>query len=186
MRVIAGTSIRGDGQFFQLKSYIVHPDYAIRSPFDADIGLVELLQPLTWSDAVQPAPINAFGNELPDDSAVQVVGWGDTVGETMGENYADILQEVTLYTVSNAECKKAYEDEDIVTENMLCAGSRGVGDVDACEGDSGGPMYFRNQNDIDILVGVVSFGPYPCANPLKPGGFTKVSAYTDWILRNAV
>ncbi|XP_048488119.1 trypsin-like [Plutella xylostella] len=188
MRSRAGSNIRGEGgQVTSIKSYLVHPEYSIVSVYDADIALAQLERPLTWSDAVQPAPINAFGNELPDESAVQVVGWGDTLGENLSseDDYADILQQVTLYTISNAECRRRYSDVDIITDNMICADDQGLVEKDACNGDSGGPMYYKNR-DTQILVGIVSFGPLPCPSPLKPAGFVKVSAYTNWIVENAV
>lgn len=33
-------------------------------------------------------------------------------------------------------------------------------------------------------AGIVSFGPTPCGKPGIPGVYTRVSAYTDWIVKN--
>ncbi|CAG9116353.1 unnamed protein product [Plutella xylostella] len=188
-RIRAGSSLRGEGgQVVHLKSFIVHPGYGVAAPHDSDLALVELERPLTWTDAVRPAAIYAFGTEVPDDSAVQVVGWGDTVGDSLESssgNYASTLQEVTLFTENTEECKMIYEGEEVVTDNMICAGSQGVGDKDACAGDSGGPVYYADRGT-DVLVGVTSWGPQPCGNPVQPGVFVKVSAFTRWILSNVV
>lgn len=53
---------------------------------------------------------------------------------------------------------------------MLCAGKEYKG---ACNGDSGGPLIYRNGSGRPIQVGIVSFGIKPCA--LFPAVFTKVS-----------
>ncbi|KAG7310946.1 hypothetical protein JYU34_003786 [Plutella xylostella] len=61
---------------------------------------------------------------------------------------------------------------------MICAVD--VGSKGACNGDSGGPLYHNGG-----LVGVVSFGSkYQCASKDNPGGNTRVSAFTTWILDN--
>ena len=44
------------------------------------------------------------------------------------------------------------------------------------QGDSGGPMTCGN----GVLCGIVSWG-YGCAVADKPGVYTKVSAYVDWV-----
>jgi Hint module/Trypsin len=57
----------------------------------------------------------------------------------------------------------------------MCRCPRGGG-KDACQGDSGGPLFDSNKQQI----GIVSFG-LGCALPNKPGIYTRVSAYKDWI-----
>jgi len=64
-------------------------------------------------------------------------------------------------------------------ETMLCAGG---GKKDACQGDSGGPMACIDGNGDRVLAGIVSWG-IGCATPNVPGGYTKISHYTDKILK---
>ena len=63
---------------------------------------------------------------------------------------------------------------------MMCAGYE-EGGRDSCSGDSGGPLVwqpgFRKSWQ---LVGVTSWGML-CAVKRKPGVYTRVSVYGDWI-----
>jgi len=63
---------------------------------------------------------------------------------------------------------------------QLCAG----GDLgkDTCRGDSGGPLMYFNGNSW-IIYGIVSIGPKICGQKNFPAIYTKVSYFTDWILK---
>lgn len=66
-----------------------------------------------------------------------------------------------------------------VESGQLCAGGDGK---DACDGDAGAPLI--NRDDVFELAGLVSFGFSYCGEIGKPGVYTKVFAYMDWIREN--
>ncbi len=56
-----------------------------------------------------------------------------------------------------------------------------VADKDSCKGDSGAPLVYRSVPNMPwYLVGLVSYGTDPCGIG-KPGVYTKIDVYLDWI-----
>uniref|UniRef100_A0A4X2M648 trypsin n=1 Tax=Vombatus ursinus TaxID=29139 RepID=A0A4X2M648_VOMUR len=102
-----------------------------------------------------------------------VSGWGNTVTCPMSHtDYPDLLQCLNVPILSDAQCKSSYPG--LITENMVCAGFL-EGGKDSCQGDSGGPVVCNGE-----LQGIVSWGD-GCAQKDKPGVYTKVCKYLDWI-----
>ncbi|XP_065510664.1 kallikrein-13-like [Caloenas nicobarica] len=88
-------------------------------------------------------------------------------------SYPDVLQCVNVTIFSTAQCRQFYPGS--ITENMLCAGSI-QGGRDSCQGDSGGPLVCNR-----TLQGIVSWGMERCGQPKRPGVYTKVCRYFQWI-----
>jgi hypothetical protein len=137
--------------------------------YDNDIALVELKEPTS----IPPASL--VSNPVGDADPVKAVGWGAT---EFGGKPIDILHWVTLNIVPHDTCTFDYRGQVAkVTSNMICASDK---DKDACQGDSGGGLFFEVDTDDFQLAGIVSFGK-GCAHPKFPGVYTDVLDYESWI-----
>uniref|UniRef100_A0A2K5JAI0 trypsin n=1 Tax=Colobus angolensis palliatus TaxID=336983 RepID=A0A2K5JAI0_COLAP len=143
--------LEGTEQFIDAAKIIRHPNYN-RITLDNDILLIKL------SSA---AVINA---------RCLISGWGNTLSS--GADYPDELQCLDAPVLTQAECEASYPGR--ITSNMFCVGFL-EGGKDSCQGDSGGPVVSNGQ-----LQGIVSWG-YGCAQKNRPGVYTKVYNYVDWI-----
>ncbi|XP_067399050.1 transmembrane protease serine 9-like [Emydura macquarii macquarii] len=147
---------------------IPHPSYNPTTK-DNDIMLIKLVTPVQINSNVHP--IALASRTVPSGTNCLVSGWGTTTTPT--PSFPALLQCATLQIISAADCQKAYPRS--VTDNMVCAGLP-EGGVDSCQGDSGGPLVCSSS-----LQGIVSWGLEECALPQKPGVYTKISKYIDWI-----
>ncbi|GAB5581710.1 kallikrein-8 isoform X1 [Prionailurus iriomotensis] len=83
------------------------------------------------------------------------------------------LRCANITIIKHEECENAYPGN--ITDTMVCASVREEG-KDSCQGDSGGPLVCDGS-----LQGIISWGQDPCAVTRKPGVYTKVCKYVDWI-----
>ena len=99
-----------------------------------------------------------------------VTGWGTL---QQGGEHQDILQQGTVTTMTNQQCRRRYN----ITDNMICA--RGVG-RDSCQGDSGGPLAVQADGRHYSVIGVVSWAE-GCAKPGYPTVYTRLTSLLDWL-----
>ncbi|XP_044526964.1 kallikrein-13 [Gracilinanus agilis] len=152
---------------------VPHPLYRsspTHQSHDHDIMLLHLQKPAQLNNHVQVLPLPSQ-EYLPPGTCCTVSGWGTTTSPQV--NYPKTLQCAEIQLRSDEECHQSYPGK--ITPNMLCAGSP-EGGKDSCEGDSGGPLVCNG-----ILQGVISWGDFPCGQPNRPGVYTRVSRYVDWI-----
>ena len=166
-----------------VSSVVLHPGF---SGAQNDLAVVRLAAPVESSFSVEPVCLPPAGAEH-DGRDVEASGWGmlEFDGAT-----SDILQEVPLRVVPPAACRAAFRGVRAFSHlfpagllaSQLCAASRDEERRDACAGDSGGPLTARREDGSSELVGVISTG-IGCGTEF-PGLYTKVSAFTDWIVSN--
>lgn len=169
---------------------IIHPgwkqedDLNTRTNFDNDIALVQLKDPVKMGPTVAPICLPETSSDYnPSEGDLGLIsGWGRT------ENRTNVVQlrGAKLPITSLEKCKqvkeenpKARSNDYVFTDNMICAGEKGV---DSCEGDSGGAFALPVPNVKDpkfYVAGLVSWGK-KCGTY---GIYTKVKNYVDWILK---
>ena len=74
--------------------------------------------------------------------------------------------------------KKLKNASQDILPSMICAGYP-HGGVDACKGDSGGPLACYEEGSYK-LYGVISWG-LGCGKAGVPGVYSRVTHYLDWI-----
>ncbi|RZC33075.1 Trypsin domain containing protein, partial [Asbolus verrucosus] len=150
-QVLAGTVIRDfGGTLYNVSTFTVHPAYNSTTYTD-DIAVLKIDGTFNFTDLVQTVEFS----EVSDNDSVTVAGWGgieDDVGSI------DLLY-AKVTTMSFDDCTRLSEGGKVVLERgpgQVCA-LAGEG-IAPCFGDSGGPLILNG-----TLVGVVSYGVYPCA-----------------------
>lgn len=128
----------------------------------------------------KPAPMAAGGSDSP--ASLRVIGKGNQT--TLGWVGSQQILEVDVPVLAGELCSKPYAGFN--NDLQICAGSP-QGGKDSCQGDSGGPL-FHSETDasgasVVTLEGIVSYGQ-GCAQADRPGVYTRVSAYRDWIANN--
>ena len=110
-------------------------------------------------------------------SVLMVAGWGRTSTNPLAIKPSK-LHQVTLPLIDQNLCERIWS-ENHVNEKQLCAGSPGK---DSCTYDSGSPLmqldYVRKKT---FLIGITSFGSKRCGDSHKPGVYTRISSYLNWI-----
>uniref|UniRef100_A0A3Q2PXE5 Peptidase S1 domain-containing protein n=1 Tax=Fundulus heteroclitus TaxID=8078 RepID=A0A3Q2PXE5_FUNHE len=157
---------------------IIHPDY--NSPiFNNDIALLKMSEPVKFTSYISPICLAAFNSTFHSGLDSWVTGWGN-IGFEQPLPSPGNLSEVEVQVVGSSQCKCDYRaiDEDVITDNMICAGFR-EGGKGTCHGDSGGPLVSK-QGDRWIQAGIVSFAA-GCSEPNLPTVYARVSQFENWI-----
>ncbi|XP_062977060.1 coagulation factor XII [Elgaria multicarinata webbii] len=170
-----------DSLKLQVQEYLMHENYS-EATKQHDIALVRLKEKVSrhctdFSRTISPVCLPEPKETTPDTSKnCKVAGWGHTMEGA--DNLATNLQEADIPILPQEQCRSQNVHGNRIMEGMLCAGYM-HGMSDACQGDSGGPLVCEEQGQT-ILRGIVSWGT-GCAQVNKPGVYTKVAQYLDWI-----
>ncbi|KAI4465909.1 chymotrypsin-related [Holotrichia oblita] len=109
---------------------------------------------------------------------VTVSGWGRT-SDTI-PSISNILNYVSLTTISNAQCAAVYGSQVIISSTICAVGNP---HHSTCNGDSGGPLIDVSGGSLR-QVGVVSFvSSAGCASG-HPSGYVRTESFLDWIAQN--
>lgn len=163
-----------NGSIVSVDKIIVHPQWQ-RVTFDYDAAFLHLSNPIS------PTPVITLSKEasvfLANPGLIGIVsGWGLT---KEGGRISNVLRNVGVQIVAEADCKSTAAYDGAVTDRMICAGFA-EGGKDSCQGDSGGPLMVPDGTGSLRLAGLVSWGE-GCAHPGKYGVYTSVPIISDWI-----
>ncbi|XP_072042422.1 uncharacterized protein [Amphiura filiformis] len=161
----------------QVAEAFPHPNYDI-STNEYDIAVVQLSQPVNFTDHVRPLCLATSQVEPISYYSCYIAGWGATRYDGA---HSDSLQEAPIPMITREQCREYYSNRPVysITENMVCAGYE-EGRIDSCQGDSGGPLMCLATDNRWHLVGVTSFGD-GCAQARSPGVYTRVSVLDSFI-----
>jgi secreted trypsin-like serine protease len=198
-----------EGKRYAVAEIVRHEGYS-ELTLDNDIALVKLTEPAS----APPVKLVAAPGE--DSGKVRVTGWGrmddGTFPVTLMEAEIELQPNAacndglrTIYArdleliLRNFAPRMMYSEtgisaatksivdtmSDRLTANMICAGTTS-GVRDACNGDSGGPLFVEKAGGVE-QVGIVSWGEGPmdaaaaCGHANAYGVYTRVANYKDWI-----
>lgn len=207
--VLVGATHLQEGKRFEVSEVIVNEGYSTYT-LDNDIGLLRLAAP------AEAPVIRIAGARAPDSGRTTVTGWGMMQDGTFPNDlmvadldlepnsacnkgikgiYATDLKAV----LANMAGRMRYSEKGIeagagaivadmgdpLTDNMICAGTAN-GARDACNGDSGGPLFMTGKDGPE-QIGIVSWGEGPsdgtaaCGHKDAYGIYTRLGNYASWI-----
>jgi len=158
---------------------IVHENYDEASN-DYDIALLQLSRPAVPGSAV--ALLNT--TSVPLNETLVAAGWGARQFNFVDGSFdfSDLLHAVEVLALPAEQCNTLPAYAGRVSNTMLCAGFQ-AGGFDSCQGDSGGPLYRQNTDGSLTVAGITSWGE-GCGLALRPGVYTDVASFNDWIRLN--
>lgn len=169
-----------------IEKAISHPNYISSSSEQFyDIALLRLEQTVTYTDFIRPICLPAsteLCGSMFVNATMEVAGWGATNKPKAASSPVKMVIYVGIWETD--KCQNIYKSSNrfIDGTHHLCAG--GVTGIDACRGDSGGPLMLPeliNNRFIYFVAGVISFGPRPCGYNGWPGVYARVGNYVEWI-----
>ncbi|XP_077445039.1 hepatocyte growth factor activator serine protease [Stigmatopora argus] len=171
---VSGTETRA----FGVDKLVFHERFSVFNPTRHDIVLIKLKKQkgrcVKRTPFIEPICLPDGGVAFPDDYCCSISGWGHVHEDD--HRYSN-LREAGVRLIRHEDCRKPEVYGNHVTADMICAGLRGC--ADACQGDSGGPLACA-KDGVHFLYGIVSWGD-GCGRSGKPGVYTRVANYLDWI-----
>ncbi|NXI36234.1 GRAA protein, partial [Galbula dea] len=163
-------------QYFQIAKQIRYPGYRYDHK-EKDIMLLQLKGRARINKAVKPISLPTSDADPKPGTTCAVAGWGLTCNDP--KKFSDTLREVNITVISRQTCndKNHYNNNPVITGNMICAGDKNGG-KDTCGGDSGGPLICNHE-----LKGITAFGKRnKCGSSDGPGVYTRLTKkYLKWI-----
>ena len=186
-----GGAVGRNGELRTITLVKSHEDFGfelmgIREILDDDIALVKIDPPAPTS--MTPIKLNSETSIPKPGKYARVSGYGST---NSGKEDTGTARSVDVPVKSSARCALLFASTlgegastgfKVKDKLQFCAGYED-GHCDSCQGDSGGPIFLYDKSLQPVQVGVTSFG-IGCALKKRPGVYTRVSAFIEWIREN--
>ncbi|WP_341771233.1 serine protease [Amycolatopsis acidicola] len=164
------------GEVRHVTEIVVHPSWNWGVPdedgYINDIAMMRLDQPVFTLAPALVAPAR-------ESREAREVGWGYTVTDpstVAGQPAPRRLSQINVPVQPASACAAS----GIGAGELCLAG----GDGGSCNGDSGTAALQQFAGEWRIAIGSASRGPdTTCGEPGKPGVYTDLSAYRDWMIR---
>ncbi|CAG9833035.1 unnamed protein product [Diabrotica balteata] len=179
--IVAGDYNTDDNDGSEQQKYIdeffVHEQFRKGHKLNNDIALIKVKGTgFVLNDDVQPICLADASTDYSKQMNCTISGFGSIKSGVSA--YSHNLLSAWISTYSDNICKMPHVYGDVLTNGMFCAGSMD-GAMDACDGDSGGPLACLDQG-VFTLYGITSWGMH-CGYANKPGVYVKVGHYRQWI-----
>ncbi|KFW75681.1 Transmembrane protease serine 11E, partial [Manacus vitellinus] len=153
-----------------VKTIIIHEKY-LYPEHDYDIALVQLSKRVEFTSSIHrvclPDPSPTFSYNI----YAVITGWGALT------NDGGLMANRKMPQTSDSSFRNSLAPAQMAAlEILLAYFSYWIGP----SGDSGGPLVTPDSRLMWYLVGIVSWGD-ECAKPNKPGVYTRVTYFRDWI-----
>jgi secreted trypsin-like serine protease len=181
-----------DGRVVEVSAIKVHPRYSIDPPTN-DIAVLTLKEPLLGVPTLMPATTEDAVTLTAPRAPATVAGWG-AVNQRKPWRFTSVYRIGQLVVFPTSSCGggdsftvdgvtfRGYGPDSVDARVMLCAeGVRSSEIVDSCVGDSGGPLVGGLGGE-RRLIGVVSWGLNQCATRQGAGVYSRVSAFTRFLM----
>uniref|UniRef100_A0A8C3V059 Peptidase S1 domain-containing protein n=1 Tax=Catharus ustulatus TaxID=91951 RepID=A0A8C3V059_CATUS len=176
----------GAGVSIPLSLLLPHPSYAGEAT-SGDLALARLARPVRFGPGLGPVCLPSPTLRFPPGTRCVSTGWGEW--SLSPPESPRRLRQLEVPLLPLGLCRRLYGTDlgpalppRPIQPDMLCAGHP-EGGKDTCKGDSGGPLVCPSSGRW-VLAGIVSWGE-GCGVPQRPGVYTRVSAFSDWIAARA-
>jgi secreted trypsin-like serine protease len=190
----AKSNVPRQGETRRVKAVVAHPDFrdlprtgkATKGLIN-DIALLELETPTTTPRQKLLAEAGRSAG-LAAGTMATVIGWGVTKPRRPDEHSDAKLVSKRLLRADLPIAERNVCDAflafpgSVSTDPVFCAGDA-KGGPDACNGDSGGPIYVAGQAGEPLQAGVVSWGD-GCAHPGTHGAYASVANFEAWVRKH--
>lgn len=157
VRIILGTiSLQSnpDAVTMTVKSVFTNPQYNSQV-IDNDVGLMQLSQPVTFTDTIRPICLPSLDENLSRLRVCVDTGFGKTIYNSISNN----LLQTRMNIIPYADCL-SYSGNytNLRNATMICIGTiPTVDENNICQGDSGGPLSCQDENGLWKVIGVNSY-----------------------------